>query len=383
MTSGNRRDEPIAIDDGDALARLHGDRRRLSRSRPSHPGAMRRLDRAGRTGGARRSCGARGATCRSRSRCHAGSGRPTLAVGGQLKNVFALVRDRDAFLSQHLGDLGTSAHGGRGSEWFEHFERLLELEPAVVAHDLHPEYRSTAYALSRAGVDRVGVQHHHAHIASCLADNGVDARGDRRRVGRHRLRPRRQRVWGGEFLVADLDGFERGRSPRVRAAAGRRGGGPRALAHGGRRSCAPRTVRPCTGSTSTSCAGWTGGMADSHGGHRARSERAAHVERGPAVRCGRQPARSSRPVEFEAQAAMELEACARAEPGRLYPTGILGSRTQARRAHAGPDPRGGRGSARRRGRAARSPARFHASLAAVIADAVRGSGSGPGWAASR
>jgi hydrogenase maturation protein HypF len=54
----------------------------------------------------------------------------------------------------------------------QHFERLLELEPAVVAHDLHPGYRSTAYALSRAGVDRVGVQHHHAHIASCSRTTG-------------------------------------------------------------------------------------------------------------------------------------------------------------------------------------------------------------------
>jgi hydrogenase maturation protein HypF len=89
-----------------------------------------------------------------------------------------------------------------------HFTRLLEISPAVVAHDLHSGYRSTAYALSLEGLPRIPVQHHHAHIASCLVDNGLDARvigvaWDGSGLGSD------GHVWGGEFLVADLAGFER------------------------------------------------------------------------------------------------------------------------------------------------------------------------------
>jgi hydrogenase maturation protein HypF len=174
MTSGNRHDEPIAIDDGDALARLHGIADVfLGHDRPIQVRCDDSIARV--MGGApvllRR---ARGYVPLAIS-LPRGSGRPILAVGAELKNVFALVRDRDVFLSPHLGDLGDE---GAWRAWLgivQHFERLLELEPAVVAHDLHPGYRSTAYALSRAGVDRVAVQHHHAHIAGCLADNGVAA----------------------------------------------------------------------------------------------------------------------------------------------------------------------------------------------------------------
>ena len=118
------------------------------------------------------------------------------------------MRDGEAFLSQHLGDL-TSEGAFRGFvEAVGHFRRLLDLTPEVVAHDLHPAYRSTIYAQSLEGVERVAVQHHHAHIASCLADNGVDRPvigvawdGSGYGVDGH--------VWGGEFLVADLAGFER------------------------------------------------------------------------------------------------------------------------------------------------------------------------------
>ncbi|MGH7753845.1 MAG: carbamoyltransferase HypF, partial [Gemmatimonadales bacterium] len=128
--------------------------------------------------------------------------------GGELKNVFALVRGREVFLSQHLGDLGDERAYRAWTDAIAHLERLLELMPRVVAHDLHPGYRSTAYARMLGGVHHVPVQHHHAHIASCLADNGVDARvigvawdGTGYGTDGH--------VWGGEFLVADLEGFER------------------------------------------------------------------------------------------------------------------------------------------------------------------------------
>jgi len=134
--------------------------------------------------------------------------RPILACGGELKSTFALVRGHESFLSQHLGDLSSEAAFRTYVDTIGHFRRLLELDPAIVAHDLHPAYRSTVYARSLEGVEHVAVQHHHAHIASCLADNGVD----RRVIGvawdgsGHGTDGR---VWGGEFLVADLADFER------------------------------------------------------------------------------------------------------------------------------------------------------------------------------
>jgi hydrogenase maturation protein HypF len=136
------------------------------------------------------------------------AGRPILACGGELKATFALVRGRHAFLSQHLGDLTSERAFRAFVSAIAHFRRLLDVAPEVVVHDLHPGYRSTAYAQSLEGVERLAVQHHHAHVASCLADNGVDRRvigvawdGSGHGPDGH--------VWGGEFLVADLAGFER------------------------------------------------------------------------------------------------------------------------------------------------------------------------------
>ena len=134
--------------------------------------------------------------------------RPILACGAELKSTFALVRGRDAFLSQHLGDLTDERAFREYCDSIAHLRRLLDVTPGVVAHDLHPGYRSTAFAQSLEGVERIGVQHHHAHIASCLADNGVDrpvigVAWDGTGYGSDGS------VWGGEFLVADLAGFER------------------------------------------------------------------------------------------------------------------------------------------------------------------------------
>jgi hydrogenase maturation protein HypF len=134
--------------------------------------------------------------------------RPILACGGELKSTFALVRGGEAFLSQHLGDLTSEGAFRTYADTIGHFRRLFELDPEVVAHDLHPAYRSTVYARSIAGVEHVAVQHHHAHIASCLADNSVDRHvigiaWDGSGYGTD------GRVWGGEFLVADLADFER------------------------------------------------------------------------------------------------------------------------------------------------------------------------------
>lgn len=135
------------------------------------------------------------------------SAPPVLAVGGELKNTVCLTRGGEAFLSPHIGDLGNL-------ETFQFFEevvgklsRLLSITPRVIAHDLHPDYGSTRWALS-SGLLREPVQHHHAHIASCLAEHrrtgpvlgvafdgtGCGPAGD---------------LWGGEFLLADLMGFRR------------------------------------------------------------------------------------------------------------------------------------------------------------------------------
>jgi hydrogenase maturation protein HypF len=133
---------------------------------------------------------------------------PVLAVGGQLKNTVCLVRGRDAFLSQHVGDL----EGRETYRFFLHsldqLERLLEVRPDRVACDLHPDYLSTRWARLESGLPVAGVQHHHAHVVSCMAEHGLSGRvlglamdgtgwgGD-------------GTVWGGEFLLADERGFER------------------------------------------------------------------------------------------------------------------------------------------------------------------------------
>jgi hydrogenase maturation protein HypF len=207
MTSGNASDEPIAHRDEEARVRLRGivdlflthDREIVT---PSDDSVVRVV--AGTPQIVRR---ARGYVPLA-VRLPVAATRPILACGGELKSTFALVRDAEAFLSQHLGDLTSEPSFRAYVETVGHFRRLFELAPEVVAHDLHPAYRSTVYAHSLDGVERVAVQHHHAHVASCLADNGVDRRvigvaWDGTGYGSDGC------VWGGEFLVADLAGFER------------------------------------------------------------------------------------------------------------------------------------------------------------------------------
>jgi hydrogenase maturation protein HypF len=207
MTSGNASDEPMAFRDADALVRLNGvGDLFLTHDRPIHVACD---DSVARVVGdtprlVRRSRG----YVPLAVQLPVASPRPLLACGAELKSTFALVRDRDAFLSHHLGDLTSEAAFRGFGEAVDHFRSLLDVTPEIVAHDLHPAYRSTTYAQSLAGVERVVVQHHHAHIASCLADNGVDQRvigvaWDGSGYGID------GQVWGGEFLVADLAGFER------------------------------------------------------------------------------------------------------------------------------------------------------------------------------
>jgi hydrogenase maturation protein HypF len=131
-----------------------------------------------------------------------------LACGAELKNTFCFVKGHHAFLSHHIGNLENYATLQAFTEGIEHYRRLFAIDPSIVAYDLHPEYLSTKYALELEGVELIGVQHHHAHIAACLADNreegpAIGVAFDGLGYGMDST------MWGGEFLVADLQDFER------------------------------------------------------------------------------------------------------------------------------------------------------------------------------
>ncbi len=133
---------------------------------------------------------------------------PLLACGAQLKHTFCLARGRRAWVSHHIGDLQNAETHLSFVEGVAHWERLFAVQPEIVAHDLHPDYLSTAYALERPDVRLVGVQHHHAHLAACLAEHGdagpaLGAIFDGAGYGLD------GNVWGGEFLLGGIGGVER------------------------------------------------------------------------------------------------------------------------------------------------------------------------------
>jgi hydrogenase maturation protein HypF len=211
MTSGNVSDEPIAYEDEDARARLAPmadlflvhDRRIQTRTDDS---VVRVISVAGRPRPAflRRSRGYVPASLRLPD----GATRPLLACGAELKSTFCLAKGERAWVSHHIGDLENYETLRSFTEGIDHFRRLFAVTPEVVAHDLHPEYLSTKYALERDGVELVGVQHHHAHLAACLAEHGETAPAlgaifDGTGYGLD------ETVWGGEFLLGDLCRFER------------------------------------------------------------------------------------------------------------------------------------------------------------------------------
>jgi hydrogenase maturation protein HypF len=207
LTSGNVSDEPIAYRDADAFAALAG----IADAFLTHDRAIHiRTDDSvvrefrGRETLVRRSRGYVPEPVPVRVRFP----RPVLACGAELKNTFCLGQDDHAFISHHIGDLENAETLRSFTEGIEHFRRLFDIDPAVVAYDLHPEYLSTKYALDLDGADLEGVQHHHAHVASCLADNGEDGpvigvAFDGTGYGTDGT------IWGGEFLVAGLARFER------------------------------------------------------------------------------------------------------------------------------------------------------------------------------
>lgn len=136
--------------------------------------------------------------------------KPTLAVGGELKNTFCLTRDCYAFLSHHIGDMENIETHESFQQGIQHLSHIFHVEPEIITHDLDPDYFTTQYAHhSMKGVQCIGVQHHHAHIASCMADHGLD---DRRLIGLSfdgSGYGTDRAIWGGEVLLASYADFER------------------------------------------------------------------------------------------------------------------------------------------------------------------------------
>jgi len=205
-TSGNLSDEPICTDEHEALARLHGIADYfLMHNRP----IVRHVDdsvvrvNAGRELVLRR---ARGFAPLPVQLKEAVPG--VVAVGAHQKNAVAASVGDQVFISQHIGDLETVP----AYEAFQHvladFADLYELHPVVLACDQHPDYFSTQYARKQRGVEVIAVQHHYAHVLSCMAENQIDApvlgiAWDGSGYGSD------QTVWGGEFLSITPEGFQR------------------------------------------------------------------------------------------------------------------------------------------------------------------------------
>ncbi|MBA2495630.1 MAG: carbamoyltransferase HypF, partial [Acidimicrobiia bacterium] len=207
MTSGNLSDEPIAHDDDDALARLaplvDG---LLGHDRGIHircDDSVVRVLAGDRTQVLRRS---RGLAPEPLPLAVAAS-RPILAVGAELKATVAVTLGTDVVASHHIGDLEHLATYRSFLQAVDHLCQLYGVMPEMVAHDLHPEYLSTKLA-GELDLPLVGVQHHHAHVASCLTEHGrtgpvLGLAFDGTGYGTDGT------LWGGELLVADLRGFER------------------------------------------------------------------------------------------------------------------------------------------------------------------------------
>ena len=206
MTSGNLSDEPIAYRDADALERLA----RIADLFLLHDRPIET-----RTDDSVLRATSRGPLLLRRSRGYVPASLalsppspPLLACGAELKNTFCLAKGSRAWVGHHIGDLANLETLTSFAEGIEHFQRLFAVDPVAIAHDLHPEYLSTKYALERDGVEHLAVQHHHAHLAACLAEHGeagpaLGAIYDGTGYGPDGT------IWGGELLAGGLDGYQR------------------------------------------------------------------------------------------------------------------------------------------------------------------------------
>jgi len=131
-----------------------------------------------------------------------------LACGGELKNTVCLTKENNVFISQHIGDLENQATYEFFQLTINHMKQILDINPKIIAYDLHPDYLSTKYALEQEGVEKVPVQHHHAHIVSCMAENRLDGpviglSFDGTGYGTDGS------IWGGEILIVEDSEFKR------------------------------------------------------------------------------------------------------------------------------------------------------------------------------
>lgn len=206
MTSGNRSEEPIAIDNDDAFDRLSDiadyflihNRDIYLRSDDS---IVKKTD--GNTRFIRRSRGYVPVPVFLKKEVPS-----ILACGAELKNTVCLTKKNQAFLSQHIGDLENLPAYEFFMQTIEHMKQVLAISPDIVAHDFHPDYLSTRYAEALKGLEKVPVQHHHAHIVSCMTENMIDdpvigLSFDGTGYGAD------GNIWGGEILIADHLQFRR------------------------------------------------------------------------------------------------------------------------------------------------------------------------------
>jgi hydrogenase maturation protein HypF len=205
-TSGNVSEEPIAIDNQEALARLGENRRSVSASQSAHRPSVRRF--GGRASWRDVRAWFDGLVGTRRCRCFVKRRLPpVLAVGGHMKNTVAIAVDRQVILSQHVGDLDTIEARETFEAAIDELCRLYRFKPEVVACDLHPDYASSCWA-RQSGLPVIPVQHHQAHVAACAAENQIEGpylgvAWDGTGYGED------GDIWGSEMFLAEGSKFER------------------------------------------------------------------------------------------------------------------------------------------------------------------------------